>query len=206
MAVDTAAKRYSALGSRFARLPWGRRFATPLPDGEIDQGDRQQLGFTYRGILSTAPAAVDPGPLIHSPADVLRRVLITLGHGVNPPLTTWPIYAAGEPNTPDNCITVYDTEGRNDGRSMIDGEQWEHYGVQVRIRSTTHKVGYAKAQAIAEALDQEIYDEVETIDTTTYLLHSVSRTSRVLALGKDTPNSKRTLFTINALVSLKTIL
>lgn len=55
MAIDTAAKRLSAIAVR--RLPWFRRFAVPLPDGEIDQGDRQQLALVYRGILATEAAA-----------------------------------------------------------------------------------------------------------------------------------------------------
>jgi hypothetical protein len=49
MAIDTAAKRNSAIATR--RLPWMRRFAPPT-DGTIDQGDRQQVAFVYRGILS----------------------------------------------------------------------------------------------------------------------------------------------------------
>lgn len=47
MAIDTAAKRRSAVATR--RLPWFRRFL-PAPDGAIEQGDRQQLAFVYAGI------------------------------------------------------------------------------------------------------------------------------------------------------------
>ena len=48
--MDTATKRHSGLGQRFARLPFGRRFAILRPDGTIDGGDRQTLGFAYGGI------------------------------------------------------------------------------------------------------------------------------------------------------------
>ena len=54
----SAANRYSMLTSRFGRLPFGRRFAVPLPDGTMTQGDRQQLGFAYRGILAGSPNAI----------------------------------------------------------------------------------------------------------------------------------------------------
>lgn len=47
--IDTPAKRCSAIATR--RLPWFRRFM-PLPDATMDQGDRQQLAFVYRGILA----------------------------------------------------------------------------------------------------------------------------------------------------------
>lgn len=52
MAIDTAAERKSALGQRFGRLPFGRRFAQPIPDGTIDAGDRATLGFVYGGITA----------------------------------------------------------------------------------------------------------------------------------------------------------
>lgn len=50
MPVDNAVKRGSAFTLR--RLPWFRRFALPMPDGEIDQADRQQVGWVYAGILA----------------------------------------------------------------------------------------------------------------------------------------------------------
>jgi len=145
------------------------------------------------------------GTLAHSPADIIRRVLIALGHGVDPPGTVWPIYAGAEPDLPDNCITCYDTERRGHGRTQTDGEQQEHHGVQVRVRGATHGVGYVKARALALALDQEVYQESVTIAGTAYLVHAVSRTSGVLALGTDTPTSKRRLFTVNVLVSLRSL-
>jgi hypothetical protein len=49
MALDTADKRASAIN---IGLPFGRVFATP--DGAFDQGDRQQMAMSYRGILATA--------------------------------------------------------------------------------------------------------------------------------------------------------
>lgn len=53
--IDTVAKRNSAIATR--RLPWFRRFA-PIPSGSVDQGDRQQLGFVYRGIDAGSPIPV----------------------------------------------------------------------------------------------------------------------------------------------------
>jgi len=59
MAIDTAAKRASAIGL----LP-------PLPDGTIDQGDRQQASGLYRGITAVAASGYT------SPQD-LKEVLTT---------------------------------------------------------------------------------------------------------------------------------
>lgn len=53
MAVDTQVKRQSAIATR--RLPWFRRFAVPVPDSTIDQGDRQTGAFCYAGVLAEEP-------------------------------------------------------------------------------------------------------------------------------------------------------
>lgn len=55
MAVDTAAKRGSL-------MRWGRPYLYKLiPDGTIDQGDRQTLALYYGGILSDEPV-IPPEP------------------------------------------------------------------------------------------------------------------------------------------------
>lgn len=68
MAVDTAAKRLSALhlGS-----PW--RLTLPLPDGTIGQADRQTLTYLYGGISAGAPVAEAP----------YARLLLVLGIGAD---------------------------------------------------------------------------------------------------------------------------
>jgi hypothetical protein len=51
MALDTRNKRSSAIN---VSSPW--RGMLPVPDGSLDQGDRQQVGLHYRGILSASPS------------------------------------------------------------------------------------------------------------------------------------------------------
>lgn len=156
------------------------------------------------GTLVVSAPAGGAGPLLHSPADILRWLLVQLGLGTDPGNAgSWPVYCSSEPHAPDNCITTYDTEQRGDGRSQISGEMFQHYGVQIRIRSVDHPTGYVKANALANALDQSVYQEVVTVSGTRYLIHAVSRSSAVLPLGKEVPASKRSLFTINLLVSLR---
>ena len=46
MAIDTAAKRASVLGFAFAPL------LLVVPDGSIDQGDRQTIAHLYSGVLA----------------------------------------------------------------------------------------------------------------------------------------------------------
>jgi hypothetical protein len=47
------------------------------------------------------------------------------------------------------------------------------------------------------ALSESFYRQETTIDGVTYLVHAFSLTSDIIALGKDTPSSKRSSFTIN---------
>jgi len=56
MAIDTAAKRSSALDHE---EPW--QFGIPFPDGTISQADRQHLAHTYSGILISAVIVVTHG-------------------------------------------------------------------------------------------------------------------------------------------------
>lgn len=150
-----------------------------------------------------------PGPLQHSPADISSRVLISEAVGTDPDdanedvdVEDWPIHVGNEPDNPDNCITVYDTAGKSHGRSHIDGETFEHHGIQVKVRSQSYSIGYAKAREIAVAMDTSVYDELLTIDTANYRFHSFTRVSDVLSIGND-PNRESVSFTINALVSVR---
>jgi len=56
MAVDTASKRGSAI---YMLCPW--RVIPIIPDGTIDQGDRQHAAWMYSGILAGAPVVVADG-------------------------------------------------------------------------------------------------------------------------------------------------
>lgn len=51
--LDSASKRTSSVG-------WGLvwMLAPPIPDGTLNQGDRQHVGFSYSGIAAAAVAAL----------------------------------------------------------------------------------------------------------------------------------------------------
>jgi hypothetical protein len=91
---------------------------------------------------------------------------------------------------------------------MIDGSRVVFPGVQVRVRSATPDEGYAKAAAIANALDTTVRQNSVTVEasagtpTADYVIHSISRVGNVLPLGKNTPSSRRSLFVMNATLTL----
>lgn len=141
------------------------------------------------------------GSLTHSPAEIIRQLLIDLGVGTAS--GSWPVKFATEPDNPDNVITVYNAAGRSSGRVQNGGERQEHHGFQVRVRSTSESVGYVKARVIAVALDENVLLTTVTVDSSTYRIQSISRTGDVISLGKNHPTTNLNLFTINALASLR---
>ena len=144
------------------------------------------------------------GSLTHSPADIIRQLLTDLGQGTLPSATTdWPIYFSQEPNSPDEVITIYDTTGIKNGRTMVDGEVHEHHGFQVRIRAGQYATGFTKARAIAIAMDESVRNTTVTLDASTYKVYSITRVSGPLSIGTDVPTSKNDLFTTNAVAAIR---
>jgi hypothetical protein len=144
------------------------------------------------------------GALDDSPADIMRQLIEDLSLGADPSGTaSWPIYSSREPNDPDDCITLYDTSGDLQDTHQKDGEVQEFHGIQLRIRSSDPATGYAKARALAVALDETILQDCVTLGSNIYAVYSVTRKSGVIPLGKESPTSMRNLFTINAVVRLR---
>ena len=103
------------------------------------------------------------GLLAHSPAAIVRQLLIDLAIGSE--AASWPVYATSEPDEPDACLTVYDTAGRLQGRTHPDGEVQGLDGVMIRVRAADAESGWAKANAVAIALDEDVYDAAVALRT-----------------------------------------
>lgn len=144
-----------------------------------------------------------------SPADVLQHYLVvrslaTLGGAGG----TWPVFSNGEPNAPDNCITIYDTDGLENGRPMIDGGDVGPMGIQVRVRAVNHATGWAKINAIKENLESSnpavgpYHYGPLTVNARSYRIQCVVKIQDVIPLGKMVPQSRLSLFTFNALIRI----
>jgi hypothetical protein len=147
-----------------------------------------------------------PGTLTHSPADILRKLLIDLGLGSQPSATThWPVYVSQQPDDPDNLITLRDTTGIHDGRVHVGGEVQGRDGIQIIVRCNSFPVGWTKADTLCKTLDTDVYSATVTIDTTTYTVHSASRSGGMspIHLGKESTSSRRELFSINVTLSIR---
>ena len=164
------------------------------------------IGLLLKGFGPTTGEVVPPpsgAALGHSPADIVRYLLVDLSRGTLPEdETTWPIYVSQEPDSPDSCITVYDTSGILEGRAQISGEIQEHYGIQIKVRAASPTVAYTKIAEINSWIDESVRNNSVTIESSQYLVYAITRKGGILSLGKELSASKRNLYTVNAIVSL----
>lgn len=142
--------------------------------------------------------------LKHTPADITRRLLVVTGHGTAPSsAASWPVYVHKEQDTPDNCVTVYNTSPRDMGRYMH-GDLNRYYGVQIRVRSSAdgtydaETLGRQKAEDIIQSLAIDYRQESIIFDGATYLIHAFVSIQGPQSLGADASNSNRWLTTLNA--------
>lgn len=145
------------------------------------------------------------GLLNHSPALIVANYLVDSGLASGPgPGGSWPVFVNKEPDVPDECITVYDADGRLEGRTHVDGEMQEHAGIQVRVRVAPHRIveGYQKTKTILRNFDTQVLRTLVTIGSNTYKIQAITRQSDVIPLGDESPTSRRYVQVANALVSL----
>jgi hypothetical protein len=147
-----------------------------------------------------APADVEE---THSAADIVCQALYGLGYLSNPetqPTGVWPGFVDSEPDSPDKCVTIYDTAGRVFPRSTPDNYRVENPGIQIRVRAATYRTAFQKARQLATALDS-INREVVDTGTYSYRINTIVRSSEPIRVGKESPTSKRSILTINAMVN-----
>src|SRR5687768_852739 len=149
---------YPAVGDVQEGVTFGSGSFTGILDVPAAGDVRLGVGYGAGGTEFTGTLAVPSNSggsgTSHSPAEVVAQMLIDLGEGSDPASDgAWPCGYSSEPaDLPDNRITVYDTTGADFGGSMIDGELWGTFGIQVRVRAATHGVGWTKLQGIQDVL------------------------------------------------------
>lgn len=145
--------------------------------------------------------------LRHSPARIIHQLLLDLELVTDPEDgDAWPGFYRTEPDTPDDLVTVFNTLGRQDGRSNIDGYVFEHKGFQVKVRSggnLAEDLAYDKASEIADALDRLVVRAEVTIESSIYYIQCISRTGDIMSLGLEPATGRRHAFTINAVAPFR---
>lgn len=126
-----------------------------------------------------------------APSQIVRQLLLDAG-------LDWPISYDSEMDTPDDVVTVYDTQETIDSDGMQ--SQDRHYGLQVRIRAKDSNTGRIKAEWIRDFLNTVLAQSV-TVDAETFIVRAIS-TSTLLRIGKDGATTRRSLFVINCKASI----
>ena len=139
------------------------------------------------------------GNLTHAPSTVVRKAIVDTSLGSLPSSSTdWPIHVHKEPDDPDNCITVFDIEPRDQGRTMHNEPRTEYFGIQVRVR--VRKRGNQKPREVANGLTTLLNGLSVTIDSSVYSLNNVERISGPFSLGQN--ESGKFIVTINAVADI----
>jgi hypothetical protein len=126
-----------------------------------------------------------------SPAHLIALFLATRGVGTFAGNVGWSINVAGEPASPPNTVTIYDTGGEGPDTDELD---WLRPTLQIRVRAESYAEGYAKQEKIRDllVLDQPI---AITHKGKQYEFIGVAMQSDILAIGRD--ESDRHLLTAN---------
>lgn len=153
------------------------------------------------------PPTVETGG--SSPAEILGQWLINLAIAADPDTSNddWPVYYGhlpDETDTPDNAISIYDTGGTDDGRTMVDGVRAEHPGFQVRLRASSYKIGYEKISGIQATMEGTLRTPV-SLGGRTWLIENISLTGTIISLGVDRDKLRRDHFTLNGLLTLSEV-
>jgi hypothetical protein len=117
------------------------------------------------------------GPLVTDIATILN------GDGVGTLGTD--IFASKEPDSPDNCITIYNTGGLPDECLSVTSDD-EMCTFQVRVRNNSYVNGYVVMDAIRDSIEKSKYNIITDSAGSTY--YSIWSTSLPLDLQRDTTN------------------
>ena len=164
------------------------------------------LGFGVSSAGAVDKTTTGTSKLQASPASVMAYYIINELEKMTDPSDEddWLLYTSHLPDNKDvetEAGAIYDTAGTSDIRSMT-GENYEHPGIQIRIRSRNYETGYVKIEDIANALDAVVWDDVE-IGALEYRIYNVSRTSPIVSLGVESGTARRFHFTINFLLTIR---
>lgn len=137
------------------------------------------------------------GDLLHPPEEIIQQMLVDMGEGViGGQAGDWPIFAGDFPGNDeetveDDAVAIYGTQGLIQGRSHIDGEMAEKYGIQVRVRAENVVDGYVKCKSVFDKLTKQVLRREVDVDLEVYVVQAVTSTSTVIPLGRTGPDRNR---------------
>lgn len=136
-------------------------------------------------------------------SEVIAQLLVDLGDAGGLGTGSYGVFVEGLPDSPDEAISTRQTDSRLHGRTHPDNDMQQHFGCQIRVRGKANdlKTAYDKCRDIATSLDSVKLQTV-TVNSNSYLVHSVNRQTDVLPIGPE-PETSRRSYVLNVLTSLR---
>jgi hypothetical protein len=97
---------------------------------------------------------------------------------------------------------VFNTAGVPDGRLMPTGEIAQHDGIQIRVRGLKSTDTFAKANEIWTVASKQVYWNIVDVGAAQYQVYGLTRFTGIIPILIDQPKTKRSIYTINARVTL----
>lgn len=155
---------------------------------------------SYYEIIFTPPAE---SLTFSTPADILWQYLIDIAALFTDPDDDdpWPLYNDYLPDSgyvADDVAVIFTTSGILHGKDE-DGTQYQHYGLQLRARSSDKRDAYEKLKNVMSSLLIINNQEILIPGGDTYVLYSISQTTDIVPIHID--HKKRTHYTVNFIVA-----
>ena len=157
-------------------------------------------GGVFTGVIVVYP---DNDYALDSPASVLASYIVGAAlMSVPSDDDDWPLYIATLPEGVDEAGAILNTTAVKDGRSMKDGDRFQHYGIEIIIRALTEEAGWGRCVVIAEDLET-IHNETVVRDDVSYQIRNISMMGGINSLGQEEGTKRRRLFSMNFIMALE---
>ena len=136
--------------------------------------------------------------LRHSPAKIVRQLL--LDQALASASGDWQCFYGREPTAPDNCLSVFESQGVDAGFEMVAGQGLGHEGFQVRVRGKDQDTARTRADAIASEFNAMMQAQYVTVGGQQYAVWPIAADSP-LHNGVE-PGTNRDVYTINCVAAM----
>lgn len=114
----------------------------------------------------------------------------------------WEVGWGLERDGPDNSVTVFNTDPKDDGDVMTDGDSLQQFGIMLRVRSADQREGWKKASELSDYLAKGVLRAEVELDGVGYFIQCFSNIVGPLDNGYESPTSLRFIHTVNAYVNI----
>jgi hypothetical protein len=143
------------------------------------------------------------GPLNHSPAEIIQQAIVDDNLGNQPSLSgNWPTYVNNNQKSNTSNLTVLDTTGIIRGKTHVDSEPQEQFGIQLLVRHPAPNISFSKANELFSTLSSW-HRKLVSVEDSLYIIHAATFSSPVIRVGKEQPEEVLFIYSLNLLSSIR---